>query len=92
MAFNHDTIFKMCDAIILMDGEPEAPEGEEWTLKKRRAFDNSDEVKGFFFATLERTLKGLNKLQSDTSIADYMRLQEIQQAEKIFLNMITGAK
>lgn len=89
MMFNHKAIFKLCDAIILMDSEPELTKDEEWTLKKQKAFENNEEVKGFFFGTLQRTLMDLNKLSNDILIEDYMRREEVKRIESLFLNMIT---
>jgi hypothetical protein len=92
LVFNHSTLFKICDAVILMDGEPEHVETEEWTLKKRQAFENSDEVKGFFFGCAQRTLSDFSRFKNDISIGDYMRQQEVKTIESLFLNLITEKK
>jgi hypothetical protein len=92
LAFNHQTTFKLCDAIILMDNEPELTKDEEFTLKKKSAFENSDEVKGFFLKCIESTLKDLGRLQNDISIADYLSRREAMLIEKQFLDLIIGKK
>ena len=92
LAINSENLFKIGDAVILMGDEPERTDGENWTLKKRAAFEKSDEVKGFFFTIAESTLKDMNKLRSDIRIEDYMSLQTTKQIESLFSSMITEKK
>ena len=89
MPYNMNNLFKLCDSIILMDKEPELNDNEEWTLKKRQVFDNSDEVKGFFFAHLQDMLTAIGKLSEGILIVDYMRKAEVQRIDSLFLNMIS---
>jgi hypothetical protein len=92
LAISTENIFKICDAVVLIGSEPEKVEGEEWSIIKRKAFERSEEVRGFFFRCAERTLRDMNKLQRDILIEDYMSLQIVKETESLFLKMISGKK
>jgi len=84
----NELMFRLANCITLMAGEPWNDFHPDYTEKKRKLYENNQNVKAFFLRTSLASLKILIASSTNINVVDYLNSTSTKIIERIFLSLI----